>query len=55
MVDLRPIRGREQDGVRPALILSVNKFNHGPADLVIVLAHDDETEEHPDARAGAEG
>jgi mRNA interferase MazF len=37
MVDLRPIRGREQDGVRPALVLSVNKFNHGPADLVIVL------------------
>ena len=35
-MDLRPIRGREQDGVRPALILSVNKFNHGPADLVIV-------------------
>jgi mRNA interferase MazF len=37
MVDLRPARGREQDGTRPALILSVDKFNHGPADLVIVL------------------
>lgn len=23
--------------MRPALILSVNKFNHGPADLVIVV------------------
>lgn len=37
MVDLRPVRGREQDGVRPAMVLSVDKFNHGPADLVIVL------------------
>ncbi|MGI9091277.1 MAG: type II toxin-antitoxin system PemK/MazF family toxin [Gemmatimonadaceae bacterium] len=36
-VDLRPVRGREQHGMRPALILSVNKFNHGPADLVIVI------------------
>ena len=38
MVDLRPTRGREQDGTRrPALVLSVDKFNHGPADLVIVV------------------
>lgn len=37
MIDLRPVRGREQDGVRPAMVLSVDKFNHGPADLVIVL------------------
>ncbi len=37
MVDLSPTRGREQDGMRPALILSVDKFNHGPADLVIVV------------------
>jgi len=37
MVDLKPTRGREQDGTRPALVLSVDKFNHGPADLVIVL------------------
>lgn len=36
-VDLRPVRGREQDGMRPALVLSVDKFNRGPADLVIVL------------------
>lgn len=36
-VDLRPVRGREQDGLRPAMVLSVNKFNHGPAELVIVL------------------
>ena len=37
MVDLRPTRGREQDGTRPALVLLVDKFNHGPADLVIVV------------------
>ena len=37
MVDLSPTRGREQDGMRPALVLSVDKFNHGPADLVIVV------------------
>lgn len=37
MVDLSPTRGREQSGMRPALVLSVDKFNHGPADLVIVV------------------
>ena len=37
MVDLSPTRGREQDGMRPALVLSVDKFNHGPAELAIVV------------------
>ncbi len=37
MVDLSHTRGREQDGIRPAMVLSVDKFNHGPADLLIVL------------------
>jgi len=37
MVDLSPTRGREQSGMRPAFVLSVDKFNHGPADLVIVV------------------
>lgn len=37
MVDLSPTRGREQAGLRPALVLSVDKFNHGPAELVIVV------------------
>ncbi len=36
-VDLNPTRGREQNGVRPCLVLSVDKFNHGPADLVVIL------------------
>lgn len=36
-VDLNPTRGREQAGIRPALVVSVNPFNHGPADLVVAL------------------
>ena len=34
---LDPTKGHEQGGTRPCLILSVNKFNHGPADLVVVV------------------
>ena len=37
LVDLNPTRGHEQSGVRPALIVSVDKFNHGPAGLAVVL------------------
>ena len=36
-VDLNPTRGHEQAGKRPALVLSTDLFNQGPADLVIVL------------------
>jgi mRNA interferase MazF len=36
-VDLEPVRGHEQAGRRPALVVSVDLFNHGPADLVVVL------------------
>ncbi len=36
-VNLDPTKGREQAGRRPALILSVDPFNHGPADLIVVL------------------
>ena len=36
LVDLDPTRGREQRGRRPALVLSVDEFNSGPADLVVV-------------------
>lgn len=35
-VDLDPTRGHEQAGVRPALVLSVDGFNQGPAGLAIV-------------------
>lgn len=34
-VDLDPVRGHEQGGRRPALILSVDPFNLGPAGQVI--------------------
>lgn len=36
-VQFSPTKGREQDGSRPAMIISVDKFNHGPADLVIAI------------------
>ena len=37
LVDLDPTRGREQAGTRPAFVISVDSFNNGPADLVVVL------------------
>jgi mRNA interferase MazF len=37
LVDLNPTRGHEQAGVRPALVVSTNLFNQGPAGLVVVL------------------
>ncbi len=36
LADLNPIRGHEQAGRRPVLIVSADLFNQGPADLVIV-------------------
>lgn len=36
-VDLNPVRGHEQAGKRPALVVSVDLFNSGPAGLVVVL------------------
>ena|SRR5579862_4668786 len=37
LLDLNPVRGHEQGGTRPALIVSADAFNHGPADLVVVV------------------
>ena len=37
LIDLAKTVGREQTALRPALVVSVDKFNHGPADLVIIL------------------
>jgi len=34
-INLDPTVGREQAGVRPALVISVDKFNHGPVVLPI--------------------
>jgi len=36
-VDLDPARGHEQAGRRPALVISVDLFNHGPAERVVLL------------------
>lgn len=37
LTDLNPVRGREQAGTRPCLVVSTDLFNHGPADLVMVV------------------
>ncbi len=37
MVNLNPVRGHEQAGFRPCLVVSVDLFNHGPAELLVVL------------------
>ena len=37
LADLNPVRGREQAGMRPCLVVSVDLFNQSPAGLVIVL------------------
>lgn len=37
LVDLNPAKGHEQSGRRPALVVSVDLFNHGPAGLIVVL------------------
>ena len=35
--NLNPTRGHEQDGLRPVLVVSDDRFNLGPAGLVIIL------------------
>lgn len=37
LVDLNPVKGHEQAGRRPGLVMSVDLFNKGPAGLVVVL------------------
>ncbi len=37
IINLDPTKGREQAGKRPALVLSVDQFNHAPAELVVIL------------------
>jgi len=37
LANLNPIRGHEQAGRRPVLVISEDIFNQGPAGLVIVL------------------
>jgi len=35
--DLNPPQGHEQAGERPCLVVSVDKFNHGRAELLLVV------------------
>ncbi len=35
--DLRPAEGHEQNGERPVLVVSTDKFNDGPSGLIITL------------------
>ncbi len=37
VVELNPVKGHEQAGNRPCLVISVDLFNHGPAGLAVVL------------------
>jgi mRNA interferase MazF len=37
LVDLNPVRGHEQAGTRPALVVSADDFNRGAAGLVIIV------------------
>lgn len=37
LAELNPIRGHEQGGKRPVLVISANPLNDSPADLVIAL------------------
>ena len=37
MVDLNPTRGHEQEGQRPALVVSADQLNASAADLVVVV------------------
>jgi mRNA interferase MazF len=36
-VNLEPVVGHEQGGSRPALIVSADLYNHGDADMVIIV------------------
>lgn len=37
LANFSPTQGHEQAGTRPALIVSANALNNGPAELVVVL------------------
>ena len=37
LVNLNPVKGREQAGKRPCLVVSADLFNQGPSELVVVL------------------
>lgn len=45
--DLNPIRGHEQGGARPCVIISANPFNESFLDLVVVLPITSKKKEFP--------
>ncbi len=47
MIDFSPTIGHEQSGVRPAVILSVDKFNRGPAGLLVVAPFTSKNKRQP--------
>jgi mRNA-degrading endonuclease toxin of MazEF toxin-antitoxin module len=53
LVDLNPTQGHEQAGIRPAVVISTDLLNHGPADLVIVAPDDAHGPWRPLARTTA--
>ena len=37
LADLNPTRGHEQSGIRPVVVVSTDRFNHGRAARVVVV------------------
>ncbi|NJL38501.1 MAG: type II toxin-antitoxin system PemK/MazF family toxin [Leptolyngbyaceae cyanobacterium RM2_2_4] len=37
LIDLNPVKGHEQAGKRPCLVISVDLFNQGASGLIVVL------------------
>ena len=37
VADLNPVRGHEQAGTRPVLVVSTDALNHGPSQIVFVV------------------
>ena len=37
LVSLDPVRGHEQGGTRPVVLVSTDLFNHGPSGLVVIV------------------
>jgi mRNA interferase MazF len=47
LIDLDPVRGREQAGMRPALVISVDQFNQTPLGLAVVVPITSRAKEFP--------
>lgn len=47
LADLDPVRGHEQAGKRPVLVLSVDTYNQSRADLIVVAPITSTIRQHP--------